>query len=182
MVRVGECPSICWAPEGKKHRWYLWQKPQQLCCPSVLSTNPPPGSDTDHEMHLGAVNIGFPSSGISVQMLLHLPLSQMWTQLSLLAVMGVGDALGAVQVAGLALLPFQVPLPWDWEQLRGFAERLKQLKINTLGEKNKYTSKRPQLERPSPSSLLSCLSTDRLSVWGVEEEKQGCGVNKENCL
>ena len=99
VVRVGESPNIGLGPKEKKHRrsaLALWPSPgRSHCSYGVLLPSTPTlqaGNDTDHEMHLGAANVGLPPSGSSVWKMLHLPLSQLWTQLSLLAAMGVGDA------------------------------------------------------------------------------------------
>lgn len=143
-----------------------------LWCPSALNTSPPAGNDTDHKIHLCVVNAGPPSSGFlctrcccCCSRCRHsfccwqwwrccLTLSKPWERCSA----------AASHAASPALLPCKVPLPpgWGREQLHDLAECLKQFKTSMLG-KNKY--KKPQLQRRSHSSLLSCLSRDRLSVW-----------------
>lgn len=156
----------------------------QLWCPPALNTNPPAGNDTDHKIHLCMVNAGPPSSGFlctrrccCCSRCRHsfccwqwwrccLTLSKPWERCSA----------AASHAASPALLPCKVPLPpgWGQEQLRDLAECLKQFKTSMLG-KNKYTYKIPQLQRRSHSSLLSCLSRDRLSVWwrGWKKKSEG---------
>lgn len=191
---TGDSPSVCLGPKRKKHREHLWQKLLQLWCPSALNTNPPAGNDMDHKTHLCMVNAGPPSSGVLCTRccLCVCPRCrqsfgcwQHWRCCPTVSEPCEHCSAAASCAASPAWLPCQVPLPpaWGSVQLHDLAECLKQFKISMLGKKkiNTLTKERPQLQRHSHCSLLSCLSTNRLSVgWEVEEEEQGWGVNKVN--
>lgn len=183
---TGESPSICLGRKEKKHREHLQQKLLQLWCPA-LNINPPAGNDTDHKIHLCVVNAEPPSSGFRCtrRCLCRCPRCrhsfccwQWWRCCP--TVSGPWEHCSAHCQPCLAALQGASAASLGWEQLHDLAECLKQFKINVPG-KNKYTCRRLQLQRYSHFSLLSCLSSDRLSVgWGVEKEEQGWGVNKAN--
>lgn len=141
---------------------------------------PSSGNDTDHEIHLCVVSAGPPSSGVlcTRRCLCHCPSRSRsfccWQQWRCCPTVSEPCALLCCSLTrcqpSLAALPGAPAARLGSELLHDLAECLKPFKINTLG-KNKYTCKRLQLQRHSHSSLLSCLSTDRLSLgWGVEEE------------
>lgn len=143
-------------------------------------------------MHLGVVNVRLASSDISVQKMPHLLFTQMWTQCLLLAATGAGLAIpcraNPVNAQphcrlvccqrGLAALRGASAIRLGWEQLHDFAECLKQLKIYMLGKKINPLTK-DQLQRHFHSSLLSCLSMDRLSVWGEGDGRRKVRVRSK---